>query len=126
MDRAPLLVGARPHVHPYSMPRPSTTDHGPRTTDKRTSVALVITDLDVGGAERALTALATRLSPARWRVGVFCLSGEGALAPVIREAGLPCECLGVGRRDPVRAVARLASALRRFRPDLVQGFLFHA
>lgn len=91
-----------------------------------TRVALVITDLDVGGAERALTALAMRLSPERWRVGVFCLSGPGALADVIRNAGLPCECLDVNRRNPVQAVARLAKALHRFRPALVQSFLFHA
>jgi glycosyltransferase involved in cell wall biosynthesis len=91
-----------------------------------TKVALVITDLDVGGAERALTALATRLSPSRWRVGVFCLSGPGPLAEVIRSAGLPCECLDVGRRNPIRAIARLASSLRRFGPDLVQSYLFHA
>src|SRR5262249_11833986 len=98
-----------------------------RTDDgQRTSVAAVITDLDVGGAERALTSLATRLSPERWRVGVFCLSGPGALVEEIRGAGLPCECLDVGRRDPIRAVARLASALRRFGPELVQSFLFHA
>jgi starch synthase (maltosyl-transferring) len=102
------------------------------TTDLRpwpahpVGVALVITDLDVGGAERALTALATRLDRSRWRVGVFCLSGPGALAEVIRGAGLPCECLGVSRRNPIQAVARLARALRRFRPELVQGFLFHA
>jgi starch synthase (maltosyl-transferring) len=89
-------------------------------------VALVITDLDVGGAERALTALATRLDRSRWRVGVFCLSGPGALVEVIRGAGLPCECLDVGRRNPVRAVARLAASLRRFGPELIQSFLFHA
>jgi glycosyltransferase involved in cell wall biosynthesis len=89
-------------------------------------IALVITDLDVGGAERSLTALATRLPPSRWRVGVFCLDGPGPLAEVIRGAGLPCECLDVGRRDPVRAVARLAASLRRFGPELVQSYLFHA
>jgi starch synthase (maltosyl-transferring) len=103
-----------------------TTDDGRRTTDEPIKVALVITDLDVGGAERALTALATRLDRSRWRVGVFCLSGPGALADVIRGAGLPCECLDVGRRNPIGAVARLAMALRRFRPELVQSFLFHA
>lgn len=93
-----------------------------------TRVALVITDLDAGGAERALTGLATRLPPARWEVGVFCLGGPGVLASVIRDAGLTCECLDVGRRsrNAVGAVARLAGALRRFRPDLVQSFLFHA
>jgi glycosyltransferase involved in cell wall biosynthesis len=94
--------------------------------DRPVGVALVITDLDVGGAERALTALATRLPPARWRVGAFCLDGPGALAEVIRGASLPCECLAVSRRNPVGAVARLAMHLRRFRPDLVQSYLFHA
>jgi glycosyltransferase involved in cell wall biosynthesis len=89
-------------------------------------LALVITDLDVGGAERALTALATRLEPARWRVGVFCLGGPGRLAEVIRGAGVSCECLGVSRRRPVQAIARLAGCLRRFGPELVQSFLFHA
>ena len=82
----------------------------------------MITDLDVGGAERALTALATRLPPSRWRVGVFCLGGPGPLAEVIRGAGLPCECLDVGRRNPVQAVARLAASLRRFGPELVQSY----
>jgi len=90
------------------------------------AVALVITDLDVGGAERALTALATRLEPARWRVNVFCLSGPGRLTEVLRQARVPCECLGVDRRKPVQAVVRLARSLRRFRPDLVQSFMFHA
>jgi starch synthase (maltosyl-transferring) len=94
--------------------------------DRPVGVALVITDLDVGGAERALTALATRLDPARWRVRVFCLGGPGRLADVIRAAGISCECLGVNRRRPVQAIARLAGRLRRFSPELVQSFLFHA
>lgn len=89
-------------------------------------IALVITDLNVGGAEKALTSLATRLSPSRWRVGVFCLGDEGPLAELIRAAGLPCECLAVGRRDPMDAITRLAASLRRFGPDLIQSFLFHA
>lgn len=90
------------------------------------AVALVITDLDIGGAERALTALAMRLNPARWRVGVFCLGNAGPLAEVLRQAGIFCECLGVHRRNPLQAVTRLARSLRRFRPELVQSFMFHA
>jgi len=90
------------------------------------SVALVITDLDVGGAERALTALATGLEPARWRVNVFCLDGPGRMTEVLRQTNVPCQCLGVNRRNPVQAVARLARGLRRFRPELVQSFMFHA
>jgi starch synthase (maltosyl-transferring) len=89
-------------------------------------VALVITDLDVGGAENALVALATRLDPARWRTQVFCLQGQGKLAEVISHAGVPCECLGASRKKPFQTVARLRARLRRFGPELVQSFMFHA
>jgi starch synthase (maltosyl-transferring) len=89
-------------------------------------VALVITELDVGGAEKALAALAAGLCRARWSPRVIALGPEAPLAAPIRAAGVPVECLGVDPRRPARAVARLASALRRARPALVQSFLFHA
>ncbi len=90
------------------------------------AVALVITDLDVGGAERAMAMLATRLDPRRWLPRVFCLGGPGRLVEVIRQANVSCECLGVNRRNPVQAIARLAHGLRQFKPQLVQSFMFHA
>jgi glycosyltransferase involved in cell wall biosynthesis len=86
----------------------------------------VITDLDVGGAERALTMLATRLDPKRWRPAVFCLGGTGQLAQVIRQANITCECLDVNRRNPLQAITRLATRLHHFNPELVQSFMFHA
>jgi glycosyltransferase involved in cell wall biosynthesis len=89
-------------------------------------LALVITDLDVGGAERALVMLATRLDPKRWRLGVFCLGQPGRLVQQIQQANIFCECLKVNRRNPVQAIARLAIHLRRFSPLLVQSFMFHA
>jgi len=89
-------------------------------------IALVITDLDVGGAERALVNLATRLNRSRWSPLVIALGAEGRLAEVVRQAGLPCECLAGSRRRPVQVVARLAQSLSKCRPELVQSFLFHA
>lgn len=89
-------------------------------------VALIITELDVGGAERALVALATRLDRSRWRPRVLCLGPEGPLAVPLCAAGIPVESLDVSRRRPVQAVARLARALRADRPWLIQSFLFHA
>jgi starch synthase (maltosyl-transferring) len=86
----------------------------------------VITDLDVGGAERALVALASGLDGSRWLPSVVALGGEGALAGPLREAGIGVECLDVDRRRPDRAVRALAGALRRSGPRLVQSFLFHA
>jgi glycosyltransferase involved in cell wall biosynthesis len=89
-------------------------------------IALVITDLDVGGAERALVSLATRLDRGRWRVSVVGLAADGRLAEDLRIAGLEAHCLGATPRRPLRGVLRLANALRRLRPALVQSFLFHA
>jgi starch synthase (maltosyl-transferring) len=94
--------------------------------DRPIPISLVITDLDVGGAERALVALATRLDRRRWQPSVIALSAEGPLAVPLRQAGLHVECLGVRPGHPIQAVARLAIALRKQRPALVQSFLFHA
>jgi len=94
--------------------------------DRPVPVALAITDLDVGGAERALVALATGLDRRRWRPSVVALGGEGALAGPLRAAGIEVACLGVDPRRPIRAVRALAGALRRSGPELIQSFLFHA
>ena len=89
-------------------------------------VALVITDLDVGGAERSLVALATGLDRRRWSPSVACLGPEGKLAAPLRAAGVRVRCLAVDRRKPTAAVAGLARVLEKVRPELVQAFLFHA
>jgi len=94
--------------------------------DAPVPIALTITDLDVGGAERALTSLVTALDRRRWAPSVVNLSDEGELADTIRAAGVPVASLGLGRRRPGLAVARLARALRAIRPELIQSFLFHA
>ena len=88
-------------------------------------ITLVITDLDIGGG-RQLVNLATRLDRRRWSPTVVSLGEEGPLAEVVRQACLPCECLACSPRRPVQVVTRLARALRRWRPELVQSFLFHA
>lgn len=89
-------------------------------------VALVITDLDVGGAERILVALATRLNRQRWRPQVICLGPEGKMIEPLRAAELPTVCLDANKRRPFQAVSRLVGALRAVPPRLVQSFLFHA
>ncbi|HWE39050.1 MAG TPA: glycosyltransferase [Isosphaeraceae bacterium] len=89
-------------------------------------VALVITELDVGGAEKALVALATGLDRGRWEPAVIGLGPEGELAGPLRGAGIETRCLGVDRTRPIGAVARLTKAFREIQPALVQSFLFHA
>lgn len=95
-------------------------------------LALCITELDIGGAERCLVELATRLDRRRFAPVVYALSAEPApttpsLVPQLREAGIETHFLG-GRRAsqfPL-IVRRLARLLRTQQAELVQSFLFHA
>jgi glycosyltransferase involved in cell wall biosynthesis len=101
-----------------SLPLP--TDQSP------TRIAFCITDLDAGGAERALVQLVTRLDRARWEPFVFCLSGEGELARPLRDAGIAVVCLGARKRHGLSVVWRLSRLLAKLRPTILQTFLFHA
>lgn len=106
--------------------RPS--DHK-RSTLKQSSppyrIAFCITDLDVGGAERCLTELARGLNRDEWQPHVFCLAPRGELADALSAADVPVTCLNMrGWRHTHRLVS-LASHLRRFRPHILQTFLFH-
>ena len=97
-----------------------------------TNVALCITDLNVGGAERCLVELATRLDRKRFTPVVYCLSpapppGETTLIPVLQSAGVEVECLGARRASEVlRVVARMARLLKERKTQVLQTFLFHA
>ena len=97
-----------------------------------TSVALCITDLNVGGAENCLVELATRLDRNRFRPVVYCLSpaplpGETTLVPALQSAGVEVECLGArGTADFLAVVARLAHMLAGRKTQVLQSLLFHA
>ncbi len=95
-------------------------------------IALCITDLDVGGAEQALVALATRLDRSRFTPSVYCLGPEPAheasscIPPLVAE-DIPVHCLGARNVAAFPAVVwKLSRLFRQFQPDLVQTFLFHA
>ena len=76
-------------------------------------VALGITGLDVGGAERNLVELAIRLDPRERTPSVVCLQPAGPLAARLTDAGVPVESLGMhGVRDVPRALPRWMAKLR--------------
>jgi glycosyltransferase involved in cell wall biosynthesis len=97
-----------------------------------TSIALCITDLNVGGAERCLAELAVRLDRRRFSPTVYCLApppgpGESNLIPYLTSAGVEVECLGARRAsDFPGIVLHLGRMLRQRKTQLVQTFLFHA
>ena len=95
-------------------------------------IALCITELEIGGAERALAELALRLDRSRFAAVVYALAprprnDERSLAPKLEAAGVETCCLG-GRRalDAPRIAYKLARRLKAQRAEILLSFLFHA
>jgi glycosyltransferase involved in cell wall biosynthesis len=97
---------------------------------KRRRLTFLITELDQGGAERALVQLVTGLSAEKWDRRVISLGPRGPLAAPLEAAGVPVDCLNiVSRRSPRSiwgATVGLSRILKQQQPDLLQTFLFHA
>ena len=89
-------------------------------------IAFCITDLDAGGAERALVQIVTQLPGDEWRPKVFCLSGPGELMAPLEASGVPVECLRAKSWRSFGVIRKLATGLRDWEPQLLQTFLFHA
>lgn len=96
----------------------------------RPRVTFLITELDPGGAERALVRIVTGLPSDAWQRSVICLGDRGALADTLEQSGIPVTCLGARRARSVRglwtATAGLTRELRRQQPAVLQTFLWHA
>jgi glycosyltransferase involved in cell wall biosynthesis len=95
-------------------------------------VALCITELDLGGAERCLTEIARRVDRQRFTPVVYCLGPrptriEASCLPDLEESGVEVHCLG-GRgiwQFPT-VTSRLKKLLLTQSPHVLQSFLFHA
>lgn len=92
------------------------------------TVLHIITGLNVGGAETMLARLVSH--PVLHRDGarheVLSLLPFGPIADRIRAAGVPVHTLGMRRSVPgPLAIMRLAGVVRRVRPTLVQGWMYH-
>ena len=104
----------------------------PESPDSPIRLALCITELEVGGAERCLMELATRLDRAKFLPVVYSLgprpTGEqAALVQRLEAAGVPVHFLNGRTRLAAPIVLwKLIRLLRSQNPQIVQSFLFHA
>ncbi len=102
-------------------------------------VLYVIGTLDVGGTERQLVELVTRLDPQAFIPVVFCLSSGGALEAPLKAGGIRVQVVGfrgfrhsAGVAFAWRLPAMMAELIRLVRliraeaPDVVHGLLFWA
>jgi glycosyltransferase involved in cell wall biosynthesis len=85
----------------------------------------VITGLDTGGAEMMLLKLLST-SNGRHQHAVVSLTNKGAMADRIGGLGVPVHALGLQATapNPLRLLS-IRSLTRRFRPQLIQGWLCH-
>ena len=93
----------------------------------RRRIVHVITGLGAGGAEHVLLRVASSMRRDWFENLVVSLLPEGPLAGRLRDAGIEVHALGMapGRPSP-SALWRLTTLLRRWRPDVVQTWLYHA
>ncbi|MDD4267544.1 MAG: glycosyltransferase [Pirellulaceae bacterium] len=95
-------------------------------------LALCITDLDVGGAERCLEELVIGVDRRRFSPVVYCLAprpqnDEASCGAPVERAGIAVHYLGARHLWSLPRVIRdLSERLRRQNPQVIQTFLFHA
>ena len=95
-------------------------------------IGFCITDLDLGGAERQLVELVTRLDRGKFDPVVYCLgprpaSNPRSLADELEAAGIRVHCFGARRSWQFFSVLRsLRRQIAADAPRIVQTFLFHA
>src|SRR4051812_5278425 len=90
-------------------------------------VLFVITDSGVGGTEKVLDVLLRNLDRKRVHpCGVVILKGKREMAARWERSGVPVFALGMGRWPSPRIFLALRRAVKKFKPDIVHGFLFHS
>ena len=92
----------------------------------RINLVLLITELNIGGAERIVEQLATRLPRDRYDVKVACLYDPEAVGADIRAAGIPVIHLDMRGKLDLRAPYRLFRLLREQNIHILHAHLFHA
>lgn len=87
---------------------------------------MAITELDIGGAEKAFVRIAVGLRALGWDVNVISLRDAGPLAVELSDAGIPVNALNCGGFSDLRAIVRMKRALVTQRPDVLLTFLHQA
>ncbi|MEN3111355.1 glycosyltransferase [Uliginosibacterium paludis] len=89
-------------------------------------ILYVTTGLGVGGAERALERLLPALAARGFTLAVVSLREPQPVGARLRELGIEVHELGMRPSRPSLAgLIRLWRVVRRFRPDVLQGWMYH-
>jgi glycosyltransferase involved in cell wall biosynthesis len=87
----------------------------------------IISGLETGGAEIKLLRLLEGMDASRFTSAVVSLRGLGTVGPRIEQLGIPVFALGMRRSfQDVPRLLSLRRVARRWRPDLIQTWMYHA
>ncbi len=87
---------------------------------------MVITELDVGGAEKAFVRIATGLKQKHWKIHVVSLRDPGPLAATLQQNAISVTALHCGGFLDLRAITRLRTVLNTIHPTAILSFLHQA
>jgi glycosyltransferase involved in cell wall biosynthesis len=98
----------------------------PILNSKPVRILHIINDLSIGGAEMMLYRLLSHKSRDRFDPVVISLMDRGSLRQRIEELGIPVYTARMRPGLPTPAsIWRLVRLVRRIKPDLIQGWLYH-
>ncbi len=87
-------------------------------------IAFMIRDLNYGGAQRQLIALAKALDKTRFEVTVLCFYANGLLEPDLQAHQIPVICFAKRSRwDVFGFLWQMLQHLQQLRPDVLHGYL---
>jgi glycosyltransferase involved in cell wall biosynthesis len=96
-------------------------------------VVFLIGTLDIGGTERQLVELASRLDRRRFDPVIYCLAAPGPLADEARRRGVEVQSAHLKALRPwahplrfTRRLLRIYPDLKALQPHILHAFLFHA
>ena len=94
---------------------------------RRIKVMHVITDLDVGGAERMLVSYLTADRSSAPACFVVSLLSGGVFAEWLRRSGLAVHEMKMGKAiGNLLSLFSIAAIIRREKPDVIQSWMYHA
>ena len=95
--------------------------------NRKLRITYLITGLYGGGAETMLFHMLRFMDRERFELEVISLMDRGKFGDAIEQMGIPVHAIGLrtGRATPA-AFCRLVKVLRAARPDVIQGWMYHA
>ncbi len=118
-------IDADPQPQPVAVRGGSTSSVLGKERRSPTRIMHIITGLNTGGAEMMLLKLLSA-SNGNWNSMVVSLGEKGSIGPKIARLGVPVDCLHLRPQapNPLRIMS-LIKLMRRFRPQLIQGWMPH-